>query len=165
MNTIYLNNLKLKTFTEQNTLDYCFINNININNIIQLNLGNNQLTDILGIKLLYLHENNMLTDISDLKNLTDLEILYLRDCNIFNILYLKKLIKLKELSLENTEIKDISVLKNLKNLEWLSIQNLELESDQIEYINSIKNLKTLFCQNAFKDRNNLNELNKNIKPV
>ena len=29
MNKIILNNLKLKTFTEQDALDYCLLNNIN----------------------------------------------------------------------------------------------------------------------------------------
>jgi len=43
--------LKLKTFTEQDTLDYCLLNNINPDKIIDLWLSHNQLTDISGIKL------------------------------------------------------------------------------------------------------------------
>ena len=52
MNKIELSNLYLKTFTEQDAVDYCFLNNINIDNIINLNLNNNKLTnDISGIKV------------------------------------------------------------------------------------------------------------------
>ena len=70
--TIELGNLELKTFTEQDVLDYCSINNINPDNIIILRLDNNNLTDISGIKLFknleYLEiYNNELTDISVLK--------------------------------------------------------------------------------------------------
>ena len=51
MKEIDLNKLKLKTFSEQDVLDYCQINNINPDNITELDLGNNKLTDISGIKL------------------------------------------------------------------------------------------------------------------
>ena len=51
MNKIKLNNLELKTFTEQDAEDYCSINNLNYNNIIQLSLSFNKLTDISGIKI------------------------------------------------------------------------------------------------------------------
>ena len=79
---INLNELKLKTFTEQNVLDYCQLNSINPNNIKTLLLSSNELTDISEIKLFknveYLDiANNELTDISVLKvfkNLTDLYI-------------------------------------------------------------------------------------------
>ena len=50
MNILKLNNLQLRTFTLQETLDYCQINNINLNSIIILNLNSNKLTDISGIK-------------------------------------------------------------------------------------------------------------------
>ena len=43
---IFLRNLKLKTFTEQDAEDYCQINNINSDNITELYLNNNKLTDI-----------------------------------------------------------------------------------------------------------------------
>ena len=48
---INLNELELKTFTEQNVLDYCILNNLNPDNITRLYLYNNELTDISGIKL------------------------------------------------------------------------------------------------------------------
>ena len=65
MDTIYLNNLELKTFTELDASDYCQLNNIDSDSIIELNLYCNNLTDISGIKLfknlkeLYLFENKI----------------------------------------------------------------------------------------------------------
>jgi len=111
--------LKLKTFTEQDVLDYCLLNNINPDKIIELWLSFNLLTDISGIKLF--------------KNL-------------------------KRLYMNNNKIKDISVIQYLKNLEILYIHNLKLKSDQIEYINSLKNLRNLWCYNGFKDMSVLDQL-------
>ena len=48
MNKIKLSNLELKIFTEQDALDYCQINNINTDNITELDLYDNKLTDISG---------------------------------------------------------------------------------------------------------------------
>jgi len=48
---INLKGLKLKTFTEQDALDYCQLNGTNPDNIKELDLRNNNLTDISGIKL------------------------------------------------------------------------------------------------------------------
>ena len=124
MNKIHLPNLELKTFTEQDVLDYCSINNINSDNRTELDLFNNELTDISGIKLF--------------KNL-------------------------KELYINYNKIKDISVIKNLTGLEYLNITNLKLESDQIKYIKSLKNLKELGCKKGFKDMSVLDKLNKNIE--
>ena len=123
LHKIELHNLKLKTFTEQDVLDYCLLNNINPDKIIELWLSHNLLTDISGIKLF--------------KNL-------------------------KRLYMNNNKIKDISVIQYLKNLEILYIHNLKLKSDQIEYINSLKNLRNLWCYNGFKDMSVLDQLNKNI---
>ena len=148
MNEIYLTHLKLKTFTEQDVLDYCLLSNINSDDITELSLPYNKLTDISGIKLfknlntLYLNSNE-LTDISVLKDLNKLENLYIN----------------------NNKLTDISVLKNLNKLENLDIENLELESNQIEYIKSLKNIKNLWCKNGFKDMSVLKQLNKNINYI
>ena len=146
MNIIELYNLQLKTFTEQDALDYCSINNINPNDITLLSLSFNKLTDIIGIKIF--------------KNLEELYISY---NNITNISNLKNLNNLKRLYLNNNKIKDISIIQYFKNLEKLNIGYLKLESDQIQYINSLNNLKTLQCINGFKDISVLNQLNKNLK--
>ena len=123
-------------------MDYCLLNNINPNNITLINLKNNQLTDISGIKIfknlehLVLYKNN-LNKISEIKIFKNLKYLYIG----YN------------------QIKDISVIKSLNNIKELNIEDLELESDQIEYIQSLKNLKLLFCKNGFKDMKVLNKLN------
>ena len=143
---VELYGLNLKTFTEQDVLDYCQINNINSNNITELYLNNNELTDISGVKLFKNLEvlrldHNQLINISDIKDLNNLEFLCISD----------------------NFIKDISVIKNLKNLKELNIQGLELKSDQIQYIKSLKKLKELWCRNGFKDKSVLKQLNKSIK--
>ena len=80
-----------------------------------------------------------------------------------DISVIKNLNNLKTLGIGNNKITDISVIKNLKNLKVLEIVNLELESDQIKYIQSLKNLKVLFGNNGFKDMSVINQLNKNIE--
>ena len=193
MNELKLSDLELKIFTEQNALDYCFLNNINPDNIIVLILDYNELTDISGIKLFKNTErlwlaynntqidisvlkdlnnikdldlsNNKITDISVIKNLKNLMILNISNNEIEDISVLKNLKKLKKLILYNNQITDISVIKNLNNLEFLDIDYLKLESDQIKYINSCKNLKELWCNKGFKDMSVLDKLNDNIRVI
>ena len=138
MNKIVL--IELKTFTEQDALDYCQINNLNPDNITKLNLSYNYLTDISGIKIFknlkYLDlYNNKLADISVLKNLKILDL---------NNNYL---------------IRNISIIKYLTELKTLDISNLKLESDQIEYIQFLTNLKTLKCYKGFRDMTVLKQFN------
>ena len=143
--TIYLTHLKLKTFTEQNIIDYCLLNNINPDNIIKLDLSGNKLADISSIKLF--------------KNL---EILSLEKNQIKDISVLKNLNNLKTLYIDNTKIEDISVIQYLKKLINLGIRNLELESDQIKYIKKLNKLEKIWCEKGFKDISILKQLNKKI---
>ena len=145
MNRIYLTDLELKIFTEQDALDYCSINNINPDNIMVLNLSENKLTDISGIKLF--------------KNLEKLDLGYNK---IKDISVLKYLNNLKTLDISYNELTDISVIQYLNKLEVLDIRELNLESDQIQYIKSLKNLKELWHREGFKDMSVLNQLDKNI---
>ena len=98
--------------------------------------------------------------IRQFKNLKQLNI---SNNEITDISVLKNLNKLEYLDISCNEIKDISVLKNLNNLKILQIRRLLLESDQIQYINSLNNLKYLYCENGFKNMSILDKLNKNIK--
>ena len=167
-NKINLKFIQLKTFTEQDALDYCLLNDINPDNITELDLSWNKPGDISGIKLfknlkeLWL-DNNKLTDISFLKDLTELKILNISYNQITDISVLKNLNNLEVLYLNNNEIKDISVIQYLNSLEILDIAYLELESDQIKYINSLKNLEELWCDYGFKDMDITDKLNKNIE--
>ena len=140
---IDLYSLKLITFTEQDALDYCLLNDINYNNIKTLYLNSNELTDISGIKLF--------------KNI---EILSLGFNEITDISVIKNLKNLKQLYLDDNKVEDIFVLNYLNNIEVLDIKNLQLESDQIQYINSLKKLEELYCKNGFKDMKILESLNK-----
>ena len=167
---INLNELKLKTFTEQNVLDYCQLNSINPNNIKTLLLSSNELTNISGIKLfknlqnLYLIKNK-LTDISVLNNLIKLKELYLNNNKLKDIKNLYNLTELKILDISSNKLTDISIIKNLSKLEILYIIDSKLESDQIQYINSLKKLKSLVCYKGFKDMKVLKQLNDNIKII
>ena len=145
MSEIKLRNLELKTFTEQDAIDYCSINNTNPDDITGLILNWNKLTDIIGIKVF--------------KNIKELNLL---DNELTNISVLKDLNKLETLTLNDNNIFDISVLKDLNNLKELNIRNLRLESDQTQYINSLKNLYELYCYSGFKDMSIVDKLNKNI---
>ena len=171
MSKIKLNDLELKTFTEQDALDYCQLNSINFDDITELDLSFNELTDITGIKLfknlkvLRLEYNNKQIDISVLKNLTELILLDINNNQIIDISVIQYLKNLKNLNISCNKLTDISAVKDLKKLEILDIDYLKLESDQIKYIKFLKNLKELWCNKGFKDMNILNQLNKNIKII
>ena len=107
MKKIFLDSLKLKTFTEQDALDYCSIDNINPNDITELFLSFNKLTDITGIKIF--------------KNL---KLLYLTQNKLTDISVLKDLNKLIDISISNNKIKDISLIQYLTKIKYLNICNL-----------------------------------------
>ena len=107
---INLSDLKLKTFTEQDALDYCLLNNTNINTVEELYLENNELTDISGVKLfknliiLFL-SNNKIEDISAVKSLDNLAFLEIGNLKFKN------------------ESDTVKIINSLKNLETLNIFN------------------------------------------
>ena len=167
MKKIYLRDLDLKVFTEQDALDYCNLNNLNFNSIDELNLNWNELTDISGIKLfknlkILDLNHNKITDISVLKDLNKLKYIGIGYNKITDISAVKYLNNLQSLDICYNLIKDIFAIKDLNKLKKLSIVNLELESDQIQYINSLNNLYELYCEKGFKNMSVLNQLNNNI---
>ena len=168
MNRIDLSNLKLKTFAEQNISDYCLLNNINPDDIRIINLKNNQLTDISGIKIfknlneLYLNINR-LSNISVFKYLTELKKLDIGYNDLTDIPVLKNLTELVDLDISYNQISNISAVQYLDNLQHLGIINLKLKFNQTQYINKCKNLKYLFCENGFKDMSAVKQINKNIE--
>ena len=104
INKINLRFIQLKTFTEQDAEDYCQINNINPDNITQLYLYNNELTDISGIKIF--------------KNLEVLDLDYnqIKDISVLKSLNNIKELSISELELKSNQIKYINSLKKLRNL-------------------------------------------------
>jgi len=122
MKRINLEELNLKTFTEQDALDYCQLNSINHDSIIGLNLYNNYLTDISGIKLFKNTErlnlwNNELTDISVIHYLNNLEYLDIENLELESdqIEYIKN--KKLDILYCPGGFKDMSVLNQLKNVK------------------------------------------------
>jgi len=122
MNKIRLSNLELKTFTEQDTLDYCQINNINPDNLIILNISNNRLKYISGIKIfknlqpLYIN-NNYLSDISAVQYLTELNELFIENLllNSDQIQYINKCKSLRFLFCRKGFRDDMNKIKKLLN--------------------------------------------------
>lgn len=102
-----------------------------------------------NLKLLNLNENFDIEDISPLKNLVNLEILYLGSTKVTDISALSNLTNLVDLNLagkyieegsdeQKSVIKDITPLKNLTKLNILSLANRGLTD-----ISALSNLKSL----------------------
>ena len=123
MKEIDLNKLKLKTFSEQDALDYCQINNINPDKITELNLSKNQLTDI-----------------SIIQYLNKLEVLYISGNQITNISVLKYLKNLKSLYIQKLRLESdqVQYINNLKNLKTLFCYNRFKDMSVINKLNNIK---------------------------
>ncbi len=114
-----------------------------LENLVYLNLNNNQLTDISGLKELKGLEildlsNNQLDDISGLKELKGLERLYLRNNQLTDISGLKELKNLWSLDLSNNQLTDIGILKELKKLMSLHLNNNPISIEQIEALKKAK---------------------------
>jgi len=95
-------------------LEYLYLINNNIIKIDNLNLY--------YLKKLNLAENKI-SDISGLKDLKNLQELNLNKNQIIDISVLGNLTNLRDLSLVNNYIKNIDVLKNLKKLLYLYLNN------------------------------------------
>ena len=102
-----------------------------------LYLRNNQLTDVTALKeltqLTYLNlERNQLTDVTALKELTQLTKLYLDDNRLTDITALKELTQLKTLWLSENQLTDVKGLEKLTLLKELHLQdNPDLTKAQI----------------------------------
>lgn len=99
-----------------------------------LSLADNEITGLAPIaNLKYLEElrlqNNHITDVRDLKKLTDLKALYLGDNDIIsNIDFLDNLTELRVLYLNGNRIEDISGLVSLSNLRSINVSNNSIDS-------------------------------------
>lgn len=85
----------------------------------------------INLKILYLDENKI-SDIYPLKNLTQLEDLGLNKNNISDITPLKNLTRLTELYLSQNNISDISPLENLTKLKYLNLATNLITEQQLE---------------------------------
>jgi len=130
--------------------------------VIGLNLGKNQLTNIYFLQhltqLIYLNLwNNKITDINPLQHLTQLTYLNLWNNNIIDINPLQYLTRLTKLYLWNNKIVDINPLQYLTQLTCLSLHN-----NKITNINSLQYLVQLISldlsNNKITDINSLQHL-------
>jgi chorismate mutase len=108
-------------------------------------------------------DNKLLTDISFLKDLTQLKILYILNSNILNLEPVKYLNKLETLSIADgfPGIIDCSIFKNLKELK-----SLDLNNNEVENIGAINNLQCV--SNVYRSKINIkgyNEYNKNQERI
>ncbi|WP_417913725.1 COR domain-containing protein [Candidatus Electronema sp. JM] len=79
------------------------------------------------LQALYLSDNQF-SDISFLKNLNQLRRLYLNNNEIGNISALKDLHQIEMLDLSNNQISDISALKDMSQLQWIDLRYNQLVS-------------------------------------
>ena len=128
-----------------------------------LSLCANQIADIsplenlTNLKKLDLGGNGKISDITALKNLTQLVLIFLRDNSLQDISILANLTQLTVLQLDKNQIRDISPLANLTLLEelWLN-RNAIMD---ITPLTKLKNLKKLYlADNPFHDFSPLFEL-------
>ncbi len=133
----------------------------------ELNLQNNKIIDLekinfgllaqLSLRSLNLSQNleddgSRLSDISLLRNLTDLEVLNLRNNQIVDIEPLKNLHALQELNLRENRILDISPLGNLPGLISLNIHSNPINKG-LDTLSNLKNLQILIMRNVYIGEN------------
>ena len=139
-------------------IEYC-------KNLIMLDLRNNEhikniepLKNLTNLQILYLQRNNIV-DISPLSNLINLKSLDISFNNIENISSISRLIKLEDLDISYNKVNDISSLKDLVKLKWF-----RFNSSNIEDISVVKNFINLeliaLINNKVSDLSPLDSLEK-----
>jgi len=132
-----------------------------VKDITVLDATGKNIKDLLGIENLVnlkrLHlEKNSISNIEPLRQLTNLEELYLDNNDIRDINALENIISIENLSLSSNRIEDISDLKDLKNLE-----KLKLDSNDIMDIGPLAEINKLKYINLIGNKiNNIDKLNK-----
>ena len=96
------------------------------------------------LRELYLHHQDVLSDISPIAGLTELERLNLEDNSISDLSPLAGLTNLKWLNLVVNDISDISPLASLTNLTWLRIGESEENISDISPLAGLTGLKELY---------------------
>ena len=142
------------------------LNNINFDNLEELKLYSNKITDLNPLvkmnleKLITLHlNNNFIKDISSLEkmNLIQLKQLFLQNNQISDINPLKnvKCIYLESLFLDNNNIIDISPLSEVKFTE---LKKLTLHKNQIQIINVFENVPFKNLEKLTLNLNNIYDI-------
>ncbi len=126
--------------------------NISWNGISESDIG--PLEKLTRLKELWLGSSSMLrpvaygenkiSDVSALKDMSDMEILDLQELDIKDTGALKRMTKLEYLNLHNNKIGDIDALRNMKSLKELDLSNNAIYS--IEALADMTQLKKLVLQ-------------------
>ncbi len=134
------------------------------NNIIELNISDNKISDLtplrklINLKLLW-SSNNQITSLMPLEELNNLETISLMNNFISDLSPLRKLTKMQGLFIGNNKFSDTSVLKNFKKLEALSLwRNNIKEIPELEFLTEIEYLA--LSSNHISDIHLLSKLTK-----
>lgn len=108
----------LNASKNRNAIPICRLEGIEyLNNLEQLLLGGNNITDVSAL--------------ASLSKLWELHLLY--NVNLEDISPLKNLANIERLNLTNTAVKDISSLSNMKNLNWICLQGTHIDNYSVLY--------------------------------
>lgn len=97
-------------------LKTCYLYNTNVSDLTPI-------AGLKNLKRLYIYNNEKVTDISALKDLTQLTILDISETKVTDITSLATLENLERLDISETDITDISAIGNLKDLKWLNMND------------------------------------------
>ena len=100
-------------------LETCYLNNTNISDLTPI-------AGLKNLKRLYIYNDEKVTDISALKDLTQLTILDISETKVTDITSLATLENLERLDISKTDITNISAIGNLKDLKWLNMNDTKV---------------------------------------
>lgn len=100
-------------------LKTCYLDNTNVSDLTPI-------AGLKNLKRLYIYNNEKVTDISVLKDLTQLTILDISETKVTDITSLATLKNLERLDISKTDITNISAIGNLKDLKWLNMNDTKV---------------------------------------
>lgn len=100
-------------------LKTCYLDNTNVSDLTPI-------AGLKNLKRLYIYNNEKVTDISALKDLTQLTILDISETKVTDITSLATLKNLERLDISKTDITNISAIGNLKDLKWLNMNDTKV---------------------------------------
>ena len=100
-------------------LKTCYLYNTNVSDLTPI-------AGLKNLKRLYIYNNEKVTDISALKDLTQLTILDISETKVTDITSLATLKNLERLDISKTDITNISAIGNLKDLKWLNMNDTKV---------------------------------------
>ena len=117
------------------------------------------LKDLANLQQLYVSDTQV-SDLSPLKDLANLQQLYVSDTQVSDLSPLKDLANLQKLDVSDTQVSDLSPLKDLANL-----QKLYVSSTQVSDLSPLKDLVNLEELNLWNNSIRTIEFLKNLKKL